>query len=91
MDYEVQFNSDNASTLDETTYTIFKDEVQKIWNQIKALYVEDITAFNNALLSKVEKLFNLNSKTSGDAKEIVSKATLTNHVFSQLRLLFNHY
>ena len=35
----------------------------------------------NSSLSKVEKLFHLNSKTSGDAKEIVSKAPLTNEGF----------
>lgn len=36
---------------------------------------------NNSRLSNVEKLFHLNSKTSGDAKAIVSKAPLTNEGF----------
>ena len=156
MDYEVQFDSEDASTRDETSYAIYKVEVQEVWDQIKALYrkalseVEEITAFrgkytaalsvfcnimqkiekgikkhssavnndnvpahssfhlppcdieifcgdylnwpsfrdlftavyiNNTQLSKVEKLFHLNAKTSGDAKEVVSKAALTNDGF----------
>ena len=37
MDYEDQFNAQDASTLEETIYSIFKVEVQEIWDQIKAL------------------------------------------------------
>ena len=54
----------------------------------------------NCRLSKVEKLFHLIAKTSGDAKEIVSKAPLTNdgfdiawtalcHRFNNKRMLIN--
>ena len=54
----------------------------------------------NSRLSKVEKLFHLNAKTSGDAKEIVRNAPLTNdgfdvawtalcHRFENKRMLVN--
>ena len=52
MDYEVQFDSEDASTRDETSYAIYKVEIQEIWDQIKSLYrkalseVEEITAFS---------------------------------------------
>ena len=38
MDYEVQFDSEDASIRDETSYAIYKVEVQEVWDQIKALY-----------------------------------------------------
>ena len=44
---------------------------------------------NNSKLSKVGKLFHLNSKTIGDAKDIVSKTPLTNESFENKRILVN--
>ena len=50
MDYEVQFDSEDASTRDETSYAIYKDEVQEVWEQIKALSeVEEITAYRGKI------------------------------------------
>ena len=68
MDYEVQFDSEDASTRDETSYAIYKVEVQEIWNQIKALYrkalseVEEITAFRGKYTAALRVFCNIMQK-----------------------------
>ena len=57
---------------------IFSGDYLK-WPSFRDLFTA--VYINNTRLSKVEKLFHLNAKTSGDAKEIVSKASLTHDGF----------
>ena len=53
-----------------------------MWPSFKDLFTA--VYIKNSHLSKVEKLFHLNAKTAGDAKEIVSKTPLTNDEFNIL-------
>ena len=78
MDYEVQFDSEDASTRDEKSYAIYKVEIQEIWDQIKSLRkalseVEEITAFRGKYTAALSVFCNIMQKIEKGIKEFSSE------------------
>ena len=59
------------------------------WNSLRDVFAA--VYINNSRLSKVEKLFQLNAKTSCEAKDIVSKTPLTNEGFDLAWAVLCHH
>ena len=75
MDYEAQFDSEDSSTRDETTYAIYKVEIEEVWAQIKALYrkalseEKKITAFRGKYTAALGVFCNIMPKIEKSIKK----------------------